>query len=235
MLRKVCTKCNIEKELIEFDNKKGGKYDVRSDCKICRKEYQKEWYYKNIDDIREKSKQYHKKNKETINNRVKKWCENNNNKYKENQKKWRENNKEKIKEYLKEYNGSNRKKINENKKLYEKIKRNDSLYKLRRNITSLIRQSIKNQGYKKNTKTAVIIGCDYEFFKYYIESKFESWMSWDNYGKYNGELNFGWDYDHIIPISSAKTENDIIKLNHYTNLQPLCSYTNRVIKRANII
>ena len=60
-------------------------------------------------------------------------------------------------------------------------------------------------------------------------------MNWDNYGKYNGELNYGWDLDHIIPVASAKTEEDIYKLNHYTNFQPLCSFTNRNIKKDNII
>lgn len=58
-------------------------------------------------------------------------------------------------------------------------------------------------------------------------------MSWENQGKYNGELNFGWDIDHIIPISSAKSEEDILNLNHYTNLQPLCSKVNRDIKKNN--
>ena len=33
---------------------------------------------------------------------------------------------------------------------------------------------------------------------------------------------------------TAKTEKDIIKLNHYTNLQPLCSYYNRYIKTNKI-
>ena len=42
------------------------------------------------------------------------------------------------------------------------------------------------------------------------------------------------DIDHIIPLSSAKTEEDIIRLNHYTTLQPLCSYTNRYIKKNNL-
>ena len=56
-------------------------------------------------------------------------------------------------------------------------------------------------------------------------------MTWYNYGKYNGELNYGWDIDHIIPISSARSEENIIKLNHYTNLQPLCSKINRDIKK----
>jgi hypothetical protein len=56
-------------------------------------------------------------------------------------------------------------------------------------------------------------------------------MSWENYGKYNGDFNYGWDIDHKIPLSSVNTEDEIIKLNHYTNLQPLCSYVNRHIKK----
>ena len=60
-------------------------------------------------------------------------------------------------------------------------------------------------------------------------------MNWDNYGLYNGEPNYGWDIDHIIPLSSANTENDLIRLNHYSNLQPLCSKFNRYIKKNNLL
>jgi hypothetical protein len=45
-------------------------------------------------------------------------------------------------------------------------------------------------------------------------------MCWENYGKY------GWHIDHIVPLSSAKTEEEIYKLCHYTNLQPLWSTDN---------
>ena len=55
-------------------------------------------------------------------------------------------------------------------------------------------------------------------------------MTWENYGKYNGEFNYGWDIDHIIPLSSSTTVEDIISLNRYTNLQPLCSLINRDVK-----
>jgi hypothetical protein len=55
-------------------------------------------------------------------------------------------------------------------------------------------------------------------------------MIWDNYGLYNGTPEYGWDIDHIIPSSSAITEEELLKLNH-CNLQPLCSYFNRDIKR----
>jgi hypothetical protein len=53
--------------------------------------------------------------------------------------------------------------------------------------------------------------------------------------KCNGQLNYGWDMDHIVPMSSAKTEEEVIRLNNYLNFQPLCSYVNRVIKKDRII
>jgi hypothetical protein len=57
-------------------------------------------------------------------------------------------------------------------------------------------------------------------------------MNWKNHGKYkNDTFNFGWDIDHIIPLSSAKSKEELIKLHHYTNIQPLCSYVNRHLKR----
>lgn len=99
------------------------------------------------------------------------------------------------------------------------------------NINRSIRRSFKKKGIVKSKTVCEILGCSYQDFKIYIESKFESWMNWNNYGLYNGEFNYGWDLDHIVPKSIAKTENDILKLNHYTNFRPLCSKTNRDIKR----
>lgn len=43
-------------------------------------------------------------------------------------------------------------------------------------------------------------------------------MSLDNYGD--------WHLDHILPISLAENEEDVIKLNHYTNFQPLWAIDN---------
>ena len=107
--------------------------------------------------------------------------------------------------------------------------KNDYLYRLTNNIRDLIYKSIKNKGYTKKSRTSEILGCSE--FRLYIESKFEDWMTWENKGLYNGELNCGWDIDHIIPLSGAITEEDVIRLNHYTNLQPLCSKVNRDIKK----
>jgi hypothetical protein len=134
-----------------------------------------------------------------------------------NKKKWREENKDKIKLQKQEYR--------------KKKKETDPIYVLHQLISSVIRKSFNYSGFKKSSRTHEIIGISFEEFKLYLESNFKDWMNWDNRGLYNGELNYGWDIDHIIPISSAKNENDIIRLNHYSNLQPLCSKINRDIKK----
>lgn len=156
---------------------------------------------------------------------------NNKQKVSQRRKNYYENNKEKELERGKNYCKKNRYIKNE----YIKNRRkNDNLFRLTLNIRTLIGQKIRSGGYTKRSKTNEIIGCSYEAFKNYLESRFETWMNWDNYGKYNGEFNYGWDVDHIIPTSSATTEEEIIKLNHYTNLQPLCSKINRDIKINNL-
>lgn len=73
-------------------------------------------------------------------------------------------------------------------------------------------------GYSKRSKTTDLLGCDFKQLKSHLESKFTNGMNWDNYGK--------WHIDHIIPIASAKTEDEIVALNHYTNLQPLWAEDN---------
>ena len=138
----------------------------------------------------------------------------------------------KNKEYIKAYQKENKDKINKRMREYNKSRcSSDINYKLRKTIGRLVSQSIKLYGLQKSKKSLEIIGLSTVEFRNYLESKFEPWMNWDNYGLYNGEINYGWDIDHIIPLSSATTEEELLRLNYYTNLQPLCSYTNRYIKK----
>ena len=123
------------------------------------------------------------------------------------------------------YKKNKNKIINRNKNYILKRRKNDSLFRLLDNLRSLIRQSIVRNKYNKNSRTVEILGCSVENFKSYIESKWESWMTWDNYGMYDPNTNT-WQLDHIIPVSSAKTEEELIKLNYYTNFQPLLSIEN---------
>lgn len=149
--------------------------------------------------------------------------------------KYQEKNKDKRRVYDKLYYSQNKEKKKKSVKEYIRKKRNtDLLFKMTCNISRNIRLNLKKRGYTKNTKTTKILGCTFGELRNHLESKFDYWMNWDNHGLYNGELNYGWDYDHIIPLSSAKNEEELVKLFHYTNLQPLCSKINRDVKKNNV-
>lgn len=96
----------------------------------------------------------------------------------------------------------------------------DPLYKSKLRIRSLIGQVFIKMNYTKKSICTEILGIDWKGFQSHIESKFKEGMSWDNYGE--------WEYDHIIPVSIAKNEEEIIKLNHYTNFQPLWKEENKL-------
>jgi len=83
-----------------------------------------------------------------------------------------------------------------------------------------IRTSFKRKGYTKKSKSYVILGEDWIVVKEYFESLFQEGMTWDNHGE--------WEIDHIIPISTATCEDDVTKLCHYKNLQPLWAKDNRL-------
>ena len=246
---KVCSKCKIEKDIDQYNKKRGNKDGLSYYCKDCASINNKLYKDKNRDIYREKSKEYYWNNKEYFKENAKEYYKENKDKFFITNKEYYTNNKEYFINKAKEYKVNNQEKLNQYNKEYiklyyskdeNKLKRSeyrknkkdiDPVYKLVTIIRSVINYSIKNKNYYKNNKTIEILGCSYEDFRIYIESKFECWMTWENHGIYNGELNYGWDIDHIIPLSSVETEEDIIRLNHYTNLQPLCSYTNRYIKR----
>jgi hypothetical protein len=89
----------------------------------------------------------------------------------------------------------------------------NTLFKLRSNIGTSIANAIAAQGYKKTAQTATILGCSFQQFKQHLESQFLHGMSWDN-----REL---WHIDHIVPVSFAENEQELLMLNHYSNLRPL--------------
>ena len=127
----------------------------------------------------------------------------------ESNKKWHLKNKERRRDYMKKYNAQ----------YFPKRRKLDSVFKFRCVISGRIRRVMKKGRYKRTHRLAEILGCSLLFFKEYIEAQFTSGMSWDNHGK--------WHYDHIIPVSSAKTKEEIIRLNHYTNFQPLWESDNK--------
>lgn len=150
---------------------------------------------------------YREKNKEHLKEYSKKWRKEN----KEYSKKWCQENKEVRTKYIREYN--------------LKRKNNDGLFKLSSNIRTLIYSKFIQNNYTKKSKTYNVLGCSFNEFKIYLQKQFTEGMNFENYGE--------WHLDHIYPVSLAKTEEEVIKLNHYTNFQPLWAIDN--LKKGNKI
>lgn len=125
-----------------------------------------------------------------------------------------EKNKDKIKAKVTEYYRNNKDKVRPSRQAYANRKlKEDPKYKLTRNLRNRLYYALEKKSWKKNTHFAEYIGCDLDSLKAHLEAQFSPGMTWDNYGK--------WHIDHIIPLSSAKTPEEMYKLCHYTNLQPL--------------
>ena len=126
--------------------------------------------------------------------------------------------------------------IRNNKILSEKRlqrSKNDSQFRFSNNVRNLIWQSFKRAcdgKYKKSEKTETILGCTIPEFIKHLQSLFKEGMTLEN----NGQCVECWHIDHKIPLASAKNEEDIIKLCHYTNLQPMWSREN-ISKNSKII
>ena len=129
--------------------------------------------------------------------------------------KYVDNNKEKVKKSKKDWFDKNPEYQNN----WSRIKSNtDIIFKLKKNMRSRLGLFLNLKKITKNNKTFNIIGCSPEFLKEYLESQFVNNMCWGNRNE--------WHIDHIIPLSSAKTEEEMYKLCHYTNLQPLWAEDN---------
>ena len=147
---------------------------------------------------------------------------------------WRRANPEKTKawreanpDYDKKWREENRDRLNAK----QREAKNDPVVRMQRSVRRMLAHAFKGVGIKKSKRTETILGCSFAEFKAHIEAKFAPWMTWENYGLYNGTLNYGWHLDHIIPLSTAKTAEDVIRLSHWTNHQPLCAYANMHLKK----
>jgi len=141
------------------------------------------------------------------------------------------NNKELLKKIKQKYVDNNRTKVKLSKKKWFDKNPNyrnewviykynsDYLFRLIYIMRARTRLFFKSKNIKKKNNTFDIIGCTPEFLKEHLEKQFSDGMSWELMGKYI-------HIDHIIPLSSAKTEEEMYKLCHYTNLQPLWSEDN---------
>lgn len=185
---KVCTKCGVEKDESEF-------YKNQYRCKLCEKEYKKEYRKNNKEKIRQyrennkdKAKQYREDNKDKIKERARKHYQDNRDYKKLLSKQYRENNSSYYKEYNKEYKIKNKDKRN----AYEKNKRdNSSYYNFEVNLRSRIKQAFKL--YSKNGKTKACKDYGIDFIAIF--------------DKIGPKPEGNYHLDHIIPICYFDLDN----------------------------
>lgn len=198
---KVCTRCKIEKEYTSFTKNKAIKDGYSIYCKPCKSSIKKQSYGKHKKSILVKNK---------------KWAKNNPEKSKQIKSRWLENNVEKRKEILKKYKKSDK---------YKNWVSYNLNYKISARLRSRISIAIKNNW--KTGSAVTDLGCSIEELKIHLESKFQSGMTWENYGR--------WHIDHIKPLSSfdLTKREEFLEACNYNNLQPLWAEDN--LKKGNKI
>ena len=212
---KVCSKCGIKRQINQFAKSSCTKDGLQTKCKFCDKAYREankekikayitKYAIDNRQSLLEKKREYRIKNIERIREKDKIWAKNNQEKVKANQEKqWLLN--------RKKYYAKNVKRESERRKT-------DYMYNMRKRVSHRVRMALKGIGLSKSKSTKEMLGCSWHELKTHIENQFVEGMSWEN--------RSAWHIDHIIPLASAKSEEDVIRLNHYTNLQPLWAADN---------
>lgn len=208
---KRCSQCKEVKPVAMFGKHTKHSDGLQSNCRKCKSIKDKAYHEANRDIIKKKAHNYYLNHRESIIKRTRQYDI---------------DNRDVISKKRAEYFQANKEKWNQYNK--DRIK-SDPVFAVKVTMRKTLCKVMA--GTHKSKRTEEILGCSFAEFKQHIESQFESWMSWENKGLYNRTMNYGWDIDHIIPLSSASTVEDIYRLNHYTNLRPLCSHINRNIKR----
>jgi hypothetical protein len=204
------------------------RWDVRSDGKVFWKRYKNRMTDLWVDwdwAIKEQDKRRIAANKRAIKKR---------DDIKAYQKEYRKNNKEKIafhkyshySKHKKAYKSrvcawisKNKEKYLNRMRKYSRTKsETDQMYVMRKRMRSRVSSALSEFGYTKKSKTYEMLGCDWHEFTAYIEASFYDGMNWEN-----RKL---WHVDHIIPLASAKNEEQLIALFHYKNTRPLWAFDN---------
>lgn len=185
------------------------------------KEKKRAYYLKNKDRIKAKTRKYYTENREYILERESNYRKSHKKEISKYQKEYAIKNKDKIRRYRHDYNIKNREKLSIKAKEYQRIRRNnDNVHKFKMQVRHLIWLSFNKKGGIKSKKTEDILGCDLDFFVNYLLDTYKNnyGIEWDKVEKVH--------IDHIVPLVTAKTEEDIMKLCHYTNLQLLKAIDN---------
>ena len=184
-------------------------YDAKYRAK--NKEYFAKYREENKEALNAYAAKYREENKEARNAYDAKYREEN----KEYYAKWREENKAAIKAYYVE----NKRAINARTAKWRAARlKIDPIFKTARLLRNRTWAILKNKKFSRSQSSSEYLGCSFEQLKTHLEAQFQPGMTWENQGQ--------WHIDHIIPLASAKTIEEVYALCHYSNLQPLWAAEN---------
>ena len=135
--------------------------------------------------------------------------------------KWRAKNRAKLVARSNDYRKRNLEKVRAANRIRDQRRReNDIAFRLKKVLRCRMLNAIRRSGTRKNSRTQELLGCDIEFFRGYLEARFQLGMSWDNYGE--------WHIDHRIPCKEFDLTDSVQQKQcfHYSNLQPLWAADN---------
>jgi len=230
MNTKICSKCNVEKQVNNFCKRKTSKDGLNLWCKDCVKEYAEN----NKEVLTKYQKDIYQKNRDE---RLK------------SQKIYAQEHKEEISEYKKKYKRENALELNEKRAAQVKIRRkNDFHYRMRLNISRAIIKMLKINGSSKDGKSHIkYVPFSYKELEEHFEKLFSHpdnltpdgkvWMSKNNQGYYdsntwddNDPSTWKWSIDHIIPHSdlpyTSMEDDNFKKCWALDNLRPYSAKQN---------
>ena len=233
----LCNQCKdcIKDNYIRDRDKNRGKnkeYYLKNKDRIS--QYSKEKYQRDKEKIKQKRKDYYRdkikngseETKEQIRKVQRENYKNNREKIREYQNKWYGEHKEeyrkkhseyyfKNKDKVKAYREKNKEHIKEITRENNKRKMQNEIYRFATRVRGCLNKSFKRKNATKSKHSEELLGCSVPFFQKHLYKTF-----YEKYGyEYDGEEKV--HIDHIIPLATAKTVEDVEKLCHYTNLQLL--------------
>jgi hypothetical protein len=231
---RICTRCNINKELSEYHKTPRYPDGLSKVCKTCRNKRVMELYYKNKENPKTKIQDGFKKCNDC--SLIKPYKDFNilslkKEGYRHNcrscqsikDKIYAKKSADKIAARKRKYYEKNKEYIIKRTTAYNLDKyKNDIMYRIKNHIRGRVKAILKIKRMNKNNSFRNYLGCSLVELRKHLESKFTEGMNWENYG------SGGWVIDHIIPLSSATNVHELYKLNHYTNLQPLWEKENKI-------
>ena len=124
----------------------------------------------------------------------------------------------------------------ETKRKARKRRKQDPSWRLRKNVGTSVANSLRGRGYTKDSSCFDYLDYTLEDLREHLESQFEPWMSWDNWGQITTDRRT-WNIDHIYPHSKLPYDSmehpNFKKCWALDNLRPLCAIEN--IKKSNKI